>query len=211
MSKVELVFHRSNHLLLHFLLRSECFFQAVNKTLKIEAYFIPHLFTESAVFQTFPIIFVLFRKGSVRVTLFCWAAVFIKFINSWHKRHHVHPLFLGNGIAWVHPLNANNDINFYFYFPDEVMTDNAFKARDIGLRAQKKILSRMATKTVAKTFIDGTTASLLDNIYRLAKLHVSVLFGECLQECQSLFVVSTSALSGSAWSWSNYYFCAEIN
>lgn len=55
-----------------------------------------------------------------------------------------------------------------------VMTENAFRARDIGLRAQKKILSRMATKTIAKTFIDGTTASLLDNIYRLAKLHVSL-------------------------------------
>lgn len=53
------------------------------------------------------------------------------------------------------------------------MTDNAFKARDIGLRAQKKILSRMATKSIAKTFIDGTTASLLDNVYRLAKIHVS--------------------------------------
>lgn len=53
-----------------------------------------------------------------------------------------------------------------------VMTDNAFKARDIGLRAQKKILSRMATKNIVKTFIDGTTASLLDNVYRLAKLHV---------------------------------------
>lgn len=55
------------------------------------------------------------------------------------------------------------------------MTENAFRARDIGLRAQKKILSRMATKTIAKTFIDGTTASLLDNIYRLAKLHVSLI------------------------------------
>lgn len=54
------------------------------------------------------------------------------------------------------------------------MTDNAFKARDIGLRAQKKILSRMATKSIAKTFIDGTTASLLDNVYRLAKIHVSI-------------------------------------
>ncbi|XP_037923808.1 tumor necrosis factor alpha-induced protein 8-like protein isoform X2 [Hermetia illucens] len=54
---------------------------------------------------------------------------------------------------------------------ERVMTDNAFKARDIGLRAQKKILSRMATKSIAKTFIDGTTASLLDNIYRLAKIH----------------------------------------
>lgn len=55
------------------------------------------------------------------------------------------------------------------------MTDNAFKARDIGLRAQKKILSRMATKSIVKTFIDGTTASLLDNVYRLAKLHVRTL------------------------------------
>lgn len=54
---------------------------------------------------------------------------------------------------------------------DTVMTDNAFKAKDIGLRAQKKILSRMATKNVAKVFIDGTTASLLDNVYRLAKTH----------------------------------------
>lgn len=55
-----------------------------------------------------------------------------------------------------------------------VMTDNVFKAKDIGLRAQKKILSRMATKNVAKVFIDGTTASLLDNVYRLAKYYVSI-------------------------------------
>lgn len=52
-----------------------------------------------------------------------------------------------------------------------VMADNVFKSHDIGLRAQKKILSRMATKNIAKTFIDGTTASLLDNLYKLCKLH----------------------------------------
>ncbi|KAF4530750.1 hypothetical protein B566_EDAN007972 [Ephemera danica] len=46
-----------------------------------------------------------------------------------------------------------------------------FKARDIGLRAQKKILSRMASKNVVKAFIDDTTGSLLDNVYRLAKAH----------------------------------------
>lgn len=51
------------------------------------------------------------------------------------------------------------------------MADNVFKSHDIGLRAQKKILSRMATKNIAKTFIDGTTASLLDNLYRLCKMH----------------------------------------
>jgi hypothetical protein len=54
------------------------------------------------------------------------------------------------------------------------MTDNAFKAKDIGLRAQKKLLSRMASKNVAKVFIDGNTASLLDNVYRLAKQYVSL-------------------------------------
>lgn len=53
------------------------------------------------------------------------------------------------------------------------MSESAFKARDIGLRAQKKILSRMATKNVAKAFIDDNTASLLDNLYRLAKQYVS--------------------------------------
>lgn len=67
-------------------------------------------------------------------------------------------------------LHLQNKHNSNFI---SVMTDNAFKARDIGLRAQKKILSRMATKSIAKTFIDGTTASLLDNVYRLAKIHVS--------------------------------------
>lgn len=51
------------------------------------------------------------------------------------------------------------------------MTENNFKSRDIGLRAQKKILSRMATKNIAKAFIDGTTASLLDNLYKLCKMH----------------------------------------
>lgn len=49
------------------------------------------------------------------------------------------------------------------------MTDNAFRAKEIGLRAQKKILSRMASKNIAKVFIDETTSSLLDNVYRLTK------------------------------------------
>lgn len=49
-----------------------------------------------------------------------------------------------------------------------------FKARDIGLRAQKKILSRMATKNIAKVFIDDTSANILDNVYKLAKTYVSI-------------------------------------
>lgn len=54
------------------------------------------------------------------------------------------------------------------------MSENAFKAKDIGLRAQKKILSRMANKSMAKVFIDDATSSLLDNIYKLIKQHVSI-------------------------------------
>lgn len=54
------------------------------------------------------------------------------------------------------------------------MSESAFKARDIGLRAQKKILSRMAGKNIARVFIDDTTASLLDNLYRLAKQYVRI-------------------------------------
>lgn len=47
--------------------------------------------------------------------------------------------------------------------------DANFRAKDIGFRAQKKLLSRMANKSIAKVFIDDTTGSLLDNLYRLGR------------------------------------------
>nr|CAG4642137.1 EOG090X0GLS [Eurycercus lamellatus] len=50
------------------------------------------------------------------------------------------------------------------------MSDN-FRARDIALKAQRKILSRMSTKGVAKVFIDDRMGSLLDNVYRLCKTY----------------------------------------
>lgn len=62
--------------------------------------------------------------------------------------------------------------NVSLSFLPTVMTENAFKAKDVGLRVQKKILSRMASKNVAKVFIDETTSSLLDNVYKLTKLHL---------------------------------------
>lgn len=51
----------------------------------------------------------------------------------------------------------------------KIMSDG-FKAREFGLRAQKKILGRMASKNVAKIFIDDTTASLLDSVYHMVKM-----------------------------------------
>lgn len=44
-----------------------------------------------------------------------------------------------------------------------------FKAKDIAMRAQKKFLSHVSSKSVAKVFIDDTAGSLLDNVYRLVK------------------------------------------
>ena len=55
-----------------------------------------------------------------------------------------------------------------------MMAEN-FRARDIGLRTQKKLLSRMASKNVAKVFIDETAGQLLDNLYRLVKYQVRPL------------------------------------
>lgn len=55
--------------------------------------------------------------------------------------------------------------------PEKVMTESSFKARDIGLRAQKKILSKMAGKNVSRMFIDENTSTLLDNIYEIAKTY----------------------------------------
>ncbi|XP_045108660.1 tumor necrosis factor alpha-induced protein 8-like protein [Portunus trituberculatus] len=46
---------------------------------------------------------------------------------------------------------------------------DSFKARDISLKAQKKLLSKMSNKTIAKNFIDGNLASVLDNLYSLFK------------------------------------------
>lgn len=52
------------------------------------------------------------------------------------------------------------------------MADN-FRARDIAMKAQKKILSRMSTKSVAKVFVDDRMGALLDNVYKLCKTYVS--------------------------------------
>lgn len=49
------------------------------------------------------------------------------------------------------------------------MADAGFKSRDMGLRTQKKILSRMATKSIAKAFIDDTTGQLLDDLHNLTR------------------------------------------
>ncbi|XP_050424089.1 tumor necrosis factor alpha-induced protein 8 isoform X2 [Adelges cooleyi] len=47
----------------------------------------------------------------------------------------------------------------------------AFESKDIVLQVQKKFMSKVTNKSVVKLFIDDRNASILDNVYRLAKLY----------------------------------------
>lgn len=44
-----------------------------------------------------------------------------------------------------------------------------FKSKTLALSAQKKILSKMATKTSVQMFIDDTTSEILDELYQVSK------------------------------------------
>lgn len=44
-----------------------------------------------------------------------------------------------------------------------------FSSHDLALQAQKKILSRMATRSVVNKFIDETSSEILDELYQVSK------------------------------------------
>lgn len=44
-----------------------------------------------------------------------------------------------------------------------------FSSKDMAMRAQKKILSSVATKSSVQMFIDDTTSEILDELYRVSK------------------------------------------
>uniref|UniRef100_H3AUI2 TNF alpha induced protein 8 like 2 n=2 Tax=Latimeria chalumnae TaxID=7897 RepID=H3AUI2_LATCH len=44
-----------------------------------------------------------------------------------------------------------------------------FSSKDLALQAQKKILSRMATKSMVHMFIDDTSSEILDELYKVSK------------------------------------------
>ncbi|XP_051262836.1 tumor necrosis factor, alpha-induced protein 8-like protein 2 B [Dicentrarchus labrax] len=46
---------------------------------------------------------------------------------------------------------------------------DAFSSKDMAMRAQKKILSTMATKSSVQMFIDDTTSEILDELYQVSK------------------------------------------
>lgn len=44
-----------------------------------------------------------------------------------------------------------------------------FSSKDMALKVQKKILSQMASKSMAQMFIDDTSGEILDELYRVSK------------------------------------------
>ena len=49
----------------------------------------------------------------------------------------------------------------------------SFDSKNLGLKAQKKLLGKMASKKIAKVFIDETSGKVLDDLYRIAKDYAS--------------------------------------
>ncbi|ELU18646.1 hypothetical protein CAPTEDRAFT_209202 [Capitella teleta] len=45
----------------------------------------------------------------------------------------------------------------------------SFDSKNLGLRAQKKLLSKMASKKIAKVFIDDASGRILDNLHLMAR------------------------------------------
>ncbi|KAG9281460.1 tumor necrosis factor alpha-induced protein 8-like protein 2 isoform X2 [Astyanax mexicanus] len=46
-----------------------------------------------------------------------------------------------------------------------------FSSKDLAMKAQKKILSHMASKSMAQMLVDDTSGEVLDELYRVSKLH----------------------------------------
>ncbi|XP_026866477.2 tumor necrosis factor alpha-induced protein 8-like protein 1 isoform X2 [Electrophorus electricus] len=46
---------------------------------------------------------------------------------------------------------------------------DSFSTKSLAMQAQKKLMSKMATKTMANLFIDDTSSELLDELYRVTK------------------------------------------
>ncbi|MED6269800.1 Tumor necrosis factor alpha-induced protein 8-like protein 1 [Characodon lateralis] len=51
----------------------------------------------------------------------------------------------------------------------EDLTMDSFSTKSLALQAQKKLMSKMATKSMANLFIDDTSSEVLDELYRVTK------------------------------------------
>ncbi|PAA75520.1 hypothetical protein BOX15_Mlig004618g1 [Macrostomum lignano] len=54
---------------------------------------------------------------------------------------------------------------------DGEANSSKFSAQSVSLRAQKKLIGKLANQKAVKIFIDATSARAFDSIYRIVKLH----------------------------------------
>lgn len=68
--------------------------------------------------------------------------------------------------------NVSIHYNLFFFFSSHLppdLTMDSFSTKSLALQAQKKLMSKMATKSMANLFIDDTSSEVLDDLYRVTK------------------------------------------
>jgi len=83
-----------------------------------------------------------------------------------------------NSLSSTTNLPGSSEDKFVDKFLQEVDVDDSADEEEIptcaasqsfGVRTQKKLLSKISSKSVAKVFIDDTSGRILDNLHKLAK------------------------------------------
>ncbi|CAF3333811.1 unnamed protein product [Rotaria socialis] len=64
-----------------------------------------------------------------------------------------------------------NTLEGFMIESDEEETTVNTSAQSLGLRAQKKLLGKISSKSVAKVFIDETSSRVLDNLHKLTRAY----------------------------------------
>ncbi|CAF4038145.1 unnamed protein product, partial [Rotaria magnacalcarata] len=64
-----------------------------------------------------------------------------------------------------------NTLEEFMIESDEEETTVNTSAQSLGLRAQKKLLGKISSKSVAKIFIDETSSRVLDNLHKLTRAY----------------------------------------
>ncbi|KAM9369017.1 LOW QUALITY PROTEIN: tumor necrosis factor alpha-induced protein 8-like protein 1 [Phaethornis superciliosus] len=100
--------------------------------------------------------------------------VFAQWLPLWpHPARHTHRAGPAGSWCCLHPWQQVRDANCkrqrgsFLCCPNSEM--DTFSTKNLALQAQKKLLSKMATKTIANVFIDDTSSEILDELYRATK------------------------------------------
>ncbi|KAJ1085282.1 hypothetical protein NDU88_005415 [Pleurodeles waltl] len=66
-------------------------------------------------------------------------------------------------------IDEKNDFRWLVSEAAQKKKMDSFSTKNLAMQAQKKLLSKMASKSVASVFIDDTSSEILDELYRVTK------------------------------------------